>query len=603
MATAVHRLGVLFLLLLSAAAPSPAAKPTATEAERIRGEVSGLVRQLDSDRFDVRQKAGSRLQELVGMPDLHNCLAEEFERVLVRSDISFEVRWQLNRWLRQLPADLPAPMPAEQLSGEDLDALVRQLDDDRYAVRVGAARRLDWLLTNPKFGCPVLVRLKRALSANKLGIDARRQIESVLERARRAWLSSDPAGWDLPPVSDEQIDGWLSDLGRPLPPGGADSEQNRQETARRELYDLLPRDRYVPRLRKAIDARLARQPGPVAAEQLRLLLSWMKPALVVEHWIGRRNQGENYTVVGEPLLLPGAPKAILFDPVTPRTAHCLSANVLTPGRDYPVGEAIAHPIDPNHFFYLVYLPTARSRMVRSYVPASDESQRLADISRRTLARMLTEKSPLDEAEARMLAALDPREVSRFAGKYFLAVDDGPLDPVPAHAAIPLQEPQERLGGWPGRFGTICVWLAVDGTKDAVPGLLEATAKKRFLPSTPRAPFDLPRLALLSLASRDPWPETDAFLASLLGDRRPLRAGRRTSELGATAAAVLLGRHGEEPGEFALEEVPEPQMSLMHVTGYRFASEDARKHVQTWWERTKGGANAAPPRKKSPGANQ
>ena len=113
------------------------------------------------------------------------------------------------------------------------------------------------------------------------------------------------------------------------------------------------------------------EPGPVAAEQLRLLLSWMKPALVVEHWIGRRNQGENYTVVGEPLLLPGGPKAILFNPVTPRTAHCLSANVLTPGRDYPVGKAIAHPIDPNHFFYLVYLPTARSRMVRSYVPASD----------------------------------------------------------------------------------------------------------------------------------------------------------------------------------------------------------------------------------------
>ena len=141
----------------------------------------------------------------------------------------------------------------------------------------------------------------------------------------------------------------------------------------------------MPRLRKAIDARLARQPGPVAAEQLRLLLSWMKPALVVEHWIGRRKQGENYTVVGEPLLLPVVLKAILFDPVT-QGRPTASANVLTPGRDYPVGEAIAHPIDPNRFFYPVYLPTARSRMVRSYVPASDESQRLADISRRTLVR-------------------------------------------------------------------------------------------------------------------------------------------------------------------------------------------------------------------------
>ena len=184
MATAVHRLGVLFLLLLSAAA-SPAAKPTATEAERIRGKVSGLVRQLDSDRFDVRQKAGSRLQELVGMPDLHNCLAKEFERVLVRSDISFEVRWQLNRWLRNCRPTCQAPMPAEQLSGEEVDALVRQLDDDRYAVRSGRGPSAGLVVDQPKFGCPVLVRLKRALSANKLGIEAQRQIESVLERARR----------------------------------------------------------------------------------------------------------------------------------------------------------------------------------------------------------------------------------------------------------------------------------------------------------------------------------------------------------------------------------------------------------------------------------
>ena len=80
--------------------PRRALRPSRPRRKRsgIRGEVSGLVRQLDSDRFDVRQKAGSRPQELVGMPDLHNCLAKEFERVLVRSDISFEVRWQLNRW-------------------------------------------------------------------------------------------------------------------------------------------------------------------------------------------------------------------------------------------------------------------------------------------------------------------------------------------------------------------------------------------------------------------------------------------------------------------------------------------------------------------------
>ena len=62
---------------------------------------------------------------------------------------------------------------------------------------------------------------------------------------------------------------------------------------------------------------------------------------------------------------------------------------------------------------------------------------------------------------------------------------------------------------------------------------------------------------------------------------------RFPEVGATAAAVLLGRHGEQPDEFGLEGVPEPQMNLMHVTGYRFATEDARKKVENWWQQTRG----------------
>ena len=101
---------------------------------------------------------------------------------MVRADVSFEVRWQLSRWMRQLPAAPPPPAAAGRLSGEQLDALIRQLDDDRYAARVGAARRLDWLLGNPELACPLLLRLNRALSTEPLGIEARRRLESAFER-------------------------------------------------------------------------------------------------------------------------------------------------------------------------------------------------------------------------------------------------------------------------------------------------------------------------------------------------------------------------------------------------------------------------------------
>ena len=181
---------------------------------------------------------------------------------------------------------------------------------------------------------------------------------------------------------------------------------------------------------------------------------------------------ENYTVVGEPLMLSIAAKPIQFGPVNDRVAHCVSANVLTPGKDYPVGEAVPHPTTSNYFYHMVYLPTARSRMARLYAPEGDEAERLAAISRRTLSRMLAEKRTLSEPELQMLFALDPTEVSRFAGKYFLLVDDSPLDRDPRRPAGP-----DRLGGRPSRLGTICVWLAIDGTKDAMPGLLEAMAKK------------------------------------------------------------------------------------------------------------------------------
>ena len=130
----------------------------------------------------------------------------------------------------------------------------------------------------------------------------------------------------------------------------------------------------------------------------------------------------------------------------------------------------------------------------------------------------------------MLNQLDPAEVSRFAGKYFFVVDDGQL----------VRSGPARLGGRPSRFGMICAWLAIDGSKDAMPGLAKAIAKNRFVPPTLLAPYRLDLLAALSIAARDPWPEVNAWLADRLGESELLVEGRSAAaEIGATAAAVLL----------------------------------------------------------------
>jgi hypothetical protein len=174
----------------------------------------------------------------------------------------------------------------------------------------------------------------------------------------------------------------------------------------------------------------------------------------------------------------------------------------------------------------------------------------------------------------MLGQLDAAEVSRFAGKYFSLVDDGQLPDSGMH----------RLGGRPSRFGMICAQLAVDGTKDAMPGLADAMAKRSFLPPTSLAPHRLHWLAALSIATRDPWPEVEAWLAGCIGEPEILVEGRPSgAEVGATAAVVLLNRHGRSLSAFDLTPIADPLMTRLHVDGYRFSSEEARRRVQQWWQ--------------------
>jgi hypothetical protein len=213
---------------------------------------------------------------------------------------------------------------------------------------------------------------------------------------------------------------------------------------------------------------------------------------------------------------------------------------------------------------------------------ADEYKRLAELSRRTLDGMLADKRPLTEPQLVMLAQLDPGEVSRFACKYLLTVDDAKLS----------QSGLRRVGGRPSRFGMICARLAADGTKDAMPGLTEAIAKNRILPPTLLAPFRLDLLAAISIAARDPWPGADVWLAERIGDTKSLMEGRPSGpEIGATAAALLTCRE-QKPANFGLQPCPDSLMHELHVEGYRFDSEESRKKVQDWWKQNSG-------RKKTP----
>jgi hypothetical protein len=137
-----------------------------------------------------------------------------------------------------------------------------------------------------------------------------------------------------------------------------------------------------------------------------------------------------------------------------------------------------------------------------------------------------------------------------------------------------------------------------GTRDVAPRLLEALHKQRFLPPQVEAPYDWPWIAPLCIAQRDPWPETDAWLAGLLDRREKLIIGLQADEetapeqpsdkpaplpeLAATAAAMLLERHGQTPENFGLEAIGASALRNAGCTSYRFVTATARQQVIRWW---------------------
>ena len=142
-----------------------------------------LIRDLDSDDYAVRRRAADELHRLAERPEIGRLLTEDVQSVLVSANVSLEVRQTLESVQSFLPkAERKA---AQHVSTGDLDQLVRKLEDDAYAVRIGASKRLAWLLESPAMACPIFLRLKARMASGSLAADGRRWLEPIYRKARR----------------------------------------------------------------------------------------------------------------------------------------------------------------------------------------------------------------------------------------------------------------------------------------------------------------------------------------------------------------------------------------------------------------------------------
>jgi hypothetical protein len=561
-----------------AAELAPAAEPGLSQA-------AAWIEQLDDARFEVRRRAAARLEELADRDECQQELAAALQERLLDSEISFEVRSQLETLLKKLPATA-LPVPPADVTPEQIGQLIRQLDANKYSQRLGAAARLHWLITRPELACRIMTRLKGTQADQSLSAEAREQRQPVFEAARQAWLTSDPKQWQLPEVSEAEISRWLDQLTPDALSEDASSEARQartasQDAAQQELLDLLARDDYVERVKAALQRRLAELDAE-STDRFRLesLIEMTRPAMVAEYWEEKHHLGIQHLLVDVPSRSEGAQRPSHFDRINDYVAHCVSGNSLSPG-DYPVGVLFPHPAATraNSQFHLVNLPTPRRRMAYEYQVKREETVRLRELSERTLAAIAAQKRPLSEAELCMVQNLDDGALSRFAGAYFMAGGD----PVP-----PDREAQHRMGR-ASPCTNLCQVLAEIGTHDAIAGLLAAIKAERFPEPTAESPENWPWIAVLSIAERDPRPKDQAWLASLIERTDPLRLeGENPPELGATAAAILLMQHDMPLTKFGLESAEDRMLAESGAPDYRFTSPDMREKVLRWW------ANQKPP---------
>lgn len=566
----------------AAEAPMAAGANAATAAPPDATQVATLVEQLHADRFDVRSRAAERLEKLADDPSWQPALAETLQQVLLRAETPFEVRALCEPLLLRLPP--PAERAAGPLDEKEIDKLLLQADAETYGLRVGAAARLAWLAHgNPPAAFAVAQKLKRRLADPELSSEARRRLTRVWSAARVAWLTSDPATWPAPTATSQQIDQWLATLASPT------ADRLAKEAAERELVDLAAYESETPKLRSVVERHLA-DPAldSETQHQLERIHEFTRPGMAAEIWIEHSHRTVQYLLVDVPQHPDEAPRATHFDRVDDSGAHCVSGNSLAAG-DYPVGVAIPPTLNAQGvpreglMFHLVNLPTARRRLLYEYQHLkTDEDERLIQLSQRTVDWMLRRKTVLSEREIAMLRQLDAGVVSRFAGPYLLAVDDQPMG----------AGDESPIGARASRHAMLCLLLAEYGTHEAVPGLADAARRGRLLQPSDDVPYHVAWLAALSIAQRDPWPEVDDWLASLVPSSEPLTArGLPRPELGATAAAMLLDRNGATPGEFGLVELA-GQVRGFGIPASRFQTPQHRREVLDWWKRQQERRKAA-----------
>jgi hypothetical protein len=558
------------------------ARPTYTS-----DELDGLIRRLGHDEFSIRQQAEAELFALVERTGDRERLAADLQQFWLDPALPFEIRDRLEAIVTALPTI--APRDTEVAVTDRVELWRRQLGSSQPEARAAVEAEIAVMLESGVEMGPLLVALQQVLASEELSAQDRKSLEPIYDSAFGAWLVSDAGEGTLDPVTTERIAELVDQLVEAAP---RNNETMRSEfaSAERQLKFLLARQDTWTETRDAIQEALDRESlRGEAFSKLNQLSDWCRPALVAEIWtrldgrdgeVFRRQNVAQYLYIGVPWRSPGQPdegRASHFDYCDDTRCRCVNGYTLAPGH-YPVGVAFPHPdVTQRTIFHIRNLSTPRRRMAfdhqlaNGYTMPDDQARRLKDITRRTCEQFLSGKRLLTPDLVRMMPALDPKEVSLFASEWF------------------SREVPQEMASFIGLIDRdLLQTLSEDGTPEALPGLMKGLAEDRLSGLADESPFDFGWLAALRIAQRHPTREVDEWLAQQIGQEESLSSSG--GEIGATAAAILLNRHGREPDQFGLKTSaidPLLMQRVLPLTPAEFSDEDNRQTVLHWWQAQSG----------------
>jgi hypothetical protein len=584
------RLITASLIVLGSALPSSSA--AAEEQATDRRAVEALIAKLSADTFPVRDDARRRLLALGASPAAASIVRQVVEAGLAAKPRDWETRTALEEVLCRLPAATSTASKPDVMTPAVIDAIFADLESNRFVVREAAAERLGPAAKSPRTCGLVMQRIKSRFEKPGLDLESLRRLLPRWNDAWATWLAN-PAEQTDPPAPDElAITKLIDQLVAPVPAGAAFAHPMLAPyaAAERELLYLLARDDTFSRVRTAMEQRLDRAAAEgmprESHERLQNMYDWSRPAMVAEYWQNGRHMSIQHLLIGVPNHPEGSPRPSLFDRCDEKTAHCVSGNSLSPG-DWPVGIFFPHPLEANGpaQFHLKNLPTPRRRLSYEHeVPTvlSRERQITIDsvrrklITRQTCEYFLARKQTLDEREIEMLMYVDPDEVSKFAGRYLQNIDDVPM---------PIESRMTFGNG--SSHGMFCYQLAQIGTAEAAQAIAAAIDKNRVLEPNDAGPFRMEWLCLLDLTERVEWPGCDEWLAAQIDrtEHLDIRSTQRATS-GASAAALLLRRHEQDPSAFDLERRIYDELRDLGNPGYRFTTPEGPAKVEKWWREAK-----------------